>query len=188
MKRRIADWIVIEKLADVIIAHDRRWEQWSKPAKPKGCLVDIGAGYSTDLFTVIALRWNIKHYTCDIVINKTYHDSHIVFRGPSSEFIKVFNDTPAIVLIDGSHAYDDVLMEFDFFLPRMAEGGVIFIHDTLPLYEKWIDPKSCGDGYRLRQELKKRDDVESFTWPYTANNLGLTMVMKKEANPPYYRS
>ena len=47
--------------------------------------------------------------------------------------------------------------------------------------------EKVGNVYKVRQELETRDDIQIFTWPYTAANCGLTMVMKKEPNRPYYK-
>ena len=180
MKRRKRDWIIIDRLADIIIAHSRNFSYEPEPWEAKGCIVEIGAGQSTHVLARRAQALHVKHYTCDINPSKTLHDLHFVFHGPSSRFIEVFDDTPVLVLLDGSHHYEDVKMEFDFFLPRLVEGGVIFIHDTYPPFDEWaVKGKHCGDVYRLRQDLEKRDGIQVFTWPYTANSCGLTMVMSK---------
>lgn len=180
MKRRQSDWVTIDRLADIIIAHSRDFSYQPEPWEAKGCIVDIGAGQSTHVLARHAQQWKIKQYTCDISPSRTLHDLHIVFQCPSSEFIKKFDDTPALVLLDGSHQYEDVIAEVEFFLPRLIEGGVIFIHDTYPPFDEWaIRYKHCGDVYKVRQELEKRDDIQVFTWPYTANSCGLTMIMNK---------
>lgn len=181
VKRRKIDWVIIDRLADIILAHPRHFSYDPEPWEPIGCIVEIGAGQSSQVLAFHAQRWQVRHYTCDINPSRTIHPLHMVFQGPSSDFIKVFDDEPALVLIDGSHHYEDVKMEFDFFLPRLVEGGVIFIHDTYPPFEEWaVKGIRCGDSYLFRQELEKRSDIEVFTWPYTANCCGLTMVMRKE--------
>jgi len=63
---------------------------------------------------------------------------------------------------------------------------VIFLHDTMPPSEEFITETACDDVYRLRQELEKRDDLDCFTWPYTASYMGLTMIIKKETDRPYW--
>ena len=181
MKRRKSDWVIINRLADIIIAHGRDFTYHPKQWQPKGCIVEIGAGQSTSVLSHHAQEWGINHYTCDLNPSRTHHKTHLVSQCSSAEFIKTFDDSPVLVLIDGSHHYEDVKMEFDFFLPRMVEGGVIFIHDTYPPFEKWSKKGvHCGDSYKFRQELERRTDIEVFTWPYTANSCGLTMVMRKE--------
>ena len=58
----------------------------------------------------------------------------------------------------------------------------MFLHDTFPHYEKLLSDGKAGDVYKVRQELEKNPDIDVFTWPYTANSFGLTMVMKHEPN------
>ena len=91
-----------------------------------------------------------------------------------------------MVFIDGEHTYETVRIELDFFLPRLAYGGVIFLHDTFPaqerLLEKDKDGRKPGDVYRARQELERNPDVDVVTFPYTALGQGLTMVLKHIPN------
>lgn len=152
------------------------------------CIVEIGAGASTFHFAKLAERYGVKLYSCDKSPrkNKVYFKDHIFVQKLSVDFIKEFDDTPAVVLIDADHSYDVAKMEFDFFFERIIPGGVIFLHDTLPPTEEYLSPTACYDVYRLRQELEKRDDLDCFTWPYTAGWCGLTMVMKKEEGRPYW--
>jgi len=188
MKRREEDWIIIDRLADIIIAHNRDFSYDLEPWEPKGCIVEIGAGCSTSVLSRHAQEWKVKHYTCDINRSRKLHELHIVFKGPSFDFMGIFNDTPVLVLLDGSHHYEDVLVEVEFFLPRLVEGGAIFIHDTYPPFDEWaVRGKHCGDVYKLRQDLEKRDDIQSWTFTYTANSCGLTMVTNKEKNRIFCR-
>jgi predicted O-methyltransferase YrrM len=182
------DWIVIGGLADIIISHPRvvnySWVSWAA----KGCIVDIGFGYSTYMLAHYARKWGVRQYTCDIGRMKQLHEKHLLFQCTSSEFVEQFDDYPALVFLDGSHHREDVLVEINCFLPRLVEGGVIFIHDTYPPYEQWaVRGKHCGDVFKVRQMLEKREDIQVFTWPYTANNCGLTMVMKKQENRIFCR-
>lgn len=178
MKRHKQDWIVIDQLADIIIAHPREFSYRLQPWEAQGCIVEIGAGKSTKVLAKHAQKWGVPHYTCDIKPVKTLHDTHIVFQGSSAEFMETFNDLPALVLLDGSHHCDDVRPEVEFFLSKLVRGGVIFIHDTYPPFEEWgIWGKHCGDIWKLRQELEQWPGVQIFTWPYTANCCGLTMIM-----------
>jgi len=178
MKRRPSDWVLLDKLAGIIIAHTRDFSYDPIPWSPKGCVVDIGIGQSTKVLARHAQEWKIKQYSCDINPSRTLHDTHEVFHGPSFDFMQTFDDSPALVLLDGSHHYEDVMAEVDFFLPRLVEGGVIFIHDTYPPFDEWaVRGKHCGDVYLVRQELERRDDIQVFTWPFTANSCGVTMIM-----------
>ena len=153
------------------------------------CIVEIGAGESTPVLAKIAERYGVKLYSCDKSPrkNKTYFKDHIFVQKFSIDFIKEFDDTPAVVLIDADHAYDVAKMEFDFFFDKLVPGGVIFLHDTLPPDENYLNQYACHDVYKLRQELEHRtDEMDCFTWPYTAGWCGLTMVIKKEKDRPYW--
>jgi len=177
------DWVIIEALADIIVAHPRESDYWRQPWKAKGCIVDIGAGSSTDVLAQVAKSRNLIHFTCDKNKFGKRHQNHRRFYMESSEFIDWFSKNlylPSLVLLDGSHLYEDVKAEVECFLPMLLPGGVIFIHDTYPERKEWaIRGVSCGDIYKLRQELEKDPKLQVFTWPYTANNCGLTMIMKK---------
>ena len=65
------------------------------------------------------------------------------------------------------------------------------MHDTMPQHERQIKVHekgfSPGDVYKMRQELERMPEVDVFTWPYSAANMGLTMVMKHNKDRPYWR-
>ena len=153
------------------------------------CIVEIGAGESTPVLAKIAESYGVKLYSCDKSPrkNKVYFKDHIFVQKLSVDFIKEFDDIPAVVLIDADHSYETAKMEFDFFFDKLIPGGVIFLHDTLPPDESYVNPSACHDVYKLRQELEQRtDEMDCFTWPYTAGWCGLTMILKKEKDRPYW--
>jgi hypothetical protein len=152
------------------------------------CVVEIGAGESTKVLAKVCEKAGVKLYSCDKAPRKaaTYFKDHEFHQKFSDDFMKDFNDTPAVVLIDADHHYDVAKMEFDFFWDRLVDGGIIFLHDTYAPHEVMLKGTACGDVYKLRQELEKRDDMDCFTFPYSANWCGLTMVIKKEKERPYW--
>ena len=183
-------WIIIDRLADIILSC------------VNGCIVEIGIGESSIILTKHAEKFNRKFYTCDRAGKRcdwvrnnpqTQYDKLIVYHGRSLNFIKDFDDTPAIVFIDGDHKIDTVLQEFEFFIKILSIGGVMFFHDTCPMqgyYERKLEKKGIENEmstWRLKSVLKSRDDIEVFTWPYTASNCGLTMILKKDITLPFYR-
>lgn len=173
-------WEIMEKLTNEILKHR------------DGPIVEIGAGSSTEMFADIAMKYERKLYTCDIkmggmfnVFDEPLFEDHICFIGKSKDFIKMFNENPAVVFIDGQHTYETVKMETDFFLSKLETGGVMFFHDMFPYLERLIhDDKGtkCSTAYKMRQELERNADIDVFTWPYTAQGVGLTMVMKHPPN------
>ena len=173
---RMDGWSILDALVPVIIFY--------RPF----CIVEIGAGKSTKHLARVAEEYNVKFYSCDKSPAKhvQYCEQQIIVQKFSHDFIDEFDDTPAVVLLDGDHKYEIARMEFDFFFARLVPGGVIFLHDTMPPSEEFITDQGCDDVYKLRQELEKRDDLDCFTWPYTSEYMGLTMVIKKETNRPYW--
>ena len=171
-------WIILEQIVPVIL--------YFRPY----CVVEIGAGASSVYLARRAEEYGVKFYSCDKSPRKykgQFFKDHIFVQKFSDDFIKEFEDTPAVVLIDGDQHYETAKMEFDFFFEKLVPGGVIFIHDTMPPADFHLNFTACGDAYKLRQELEQRtDEMDCFTWPYTAGFSGLTMVLKKEKERPYW--
>jgi hypothetical protein len=170
-------WIILEKLIPIIM--------FFRPY----CIVEIGAGASTIYLARIAEAFGQKLYSCDKSPrkNKVYFKDHIFIQKFSKDFIKEFDDTPSVVLIDGDHSYATAKMEFDFFFEKLVPGGMILLHDTMPPHEAFLTDTACGDVYKLRQELEKRTgEMDCMTFPYTAGYNGLTLVLKKEPVRNYW--
>lgn len=176
-----AGWVILESLIEPILTNRN------------GCIVEIGMGASTPMFAKYAQQHKVKLYSCDknpLKTGQPLFKGHIIFEGISFDFMKQFKDSPAIVFIDGCHDYAVAKKEFEFFLDKLIVGGVIFLHDTLPPQENLLDKAASGDVYKLRQEIEKKTyilNIDIFTWPYTAIDSGLTMVLKKEQDRPYWR-
>lgn len=184
-RKKLHSWVILDRLTDVILEN------------VKGCIVDIGIGYSSVVLAGHSRRLNREHHSIDTnthICNFWKDDlasyNHHLHNCLSSTFMKNFTGTPAIVFIDGNHKVDVVRSEFDFFFEKLVIGGVIFLHDTLPWegnYEKKLAKGKEMNTYRLRKELEPRLEMEVFTWPYTAAFCGLTMVLKKDMEQPFYR-
>ena len=177
MKTTDADWNMLDCLAPIILNNVKN-----------GCIVDIGIGPSTRVLLKHSQALKREHYSCDKKENRCDWAREIgvpnVFFGRSLDFIKQFPKTPvALAFIDGAHAYEIAIQETKFFLKKLAPGGVIFLHDTYPPFDRL---KNCGDVWKVRQEMEK-SNVQTFTWPYTATDRGLTMLMKKLTGAYYMR-
>lgn len=172
------EWSVLASLCSVILYH-----------RPY-CVVELGAGDSTMLLAQAAERFDVNFYSVDVKPFKRtkYKGKYTFYQGLIEDFMKTFNDTPAIVLIDANHEYEIAKKEFEFFFDKLVEGGVIFLHDTYPPHSTALAPDACSDVFRLRQHIEKIDKnvLDVFTWPYTAKWSGLTMVIKKEKERPYW--
>ena len=178
------DWSVIERLGGVVLEN------------VEGCIFEIGIGESTRILKKLADDFGRDLYCFDMMVRKCDWAKKIgckTIPGKTKGTLKNFFSTPvAMGLIDGRHDASTVGFEIHFFLKILTIGGVIFMHDTyLPSDNKIRDefhPKGAsGDPYKVRQELERSKSVQTFTWPYTAMNQGLTMVMKLDNNRPYYR-
>jgi hypothetical protein len=173
------EWIIVDRLADIILYY------------VKGCIVEIGLGRSTKVLAKHAREAGVKHYAVDVSSRRCrktrnnseiQHDGLIIYNGTSLDFIKTFDDTPALVFIDGCHNAEVVIQEAMFFVHKLLPGGVIFLHDTY-LTEEWagrLDRKNWfADTYVARWELENLKDIWCFTFPYSAQGTGLTMVLKR---------
>jgi hypothetical protein len=177
--RELSGWIILDKLVRVILYY-----------RPY-CVVEIGVGESTKVLARICEDFDLTLYCCDIKREKMvkYFSKQQNYLCRSDDFMDEFDkleENPAVVLIDGDHHYDVARMEFDYFFEKLVPGGVIFLHDTMPPHEEHLRETASGDVYRLRQELEKRDDLNCFTWPYTATYAGLSMVIKKDKDGRYW--
>ncbi len=163
-----------------------------------GDIVEVGMGESTTIFARYAAGAGVSLYSCDIqvggmfqVFDKELFDNHYCYIGRSEEFMQEYSGSPSIVFLDGEHLYETVKKEVEFFLPIMRVGGVMFLHDTMPMFKKNIEPDekgyNPGDIYKVRQELERDPRYDVFTWPYSALNMGLTMVMVHGDSRPHWK-
>jgi predicted O-methyltransferase YrrM len=64
------------------------------------------------------------------VVDADYAQSAVLLRGYFADFVDDFEDGSIELLhIDGRHAYDDVREDFESWLPKVAEHGVVLFHD-----------------------------------------------------------
>lgn len=178
-------WGLLGVVADYVLFHTQ------------GCIVEIGVGDSSIFFTKLSEKYGREIYHCDIshgvienfkTVNGYFRKTAHLYIGSSDDFFHDIVIPPiALGFIDGGHKYEQVKRDFDNMFKRLVNNGFIFIHDTYPPHEEWVRPNYCGDGYKLRQELEKREDVDCFTWVRGAIGVGLTMVRKKPPDLPYYR-
>lgn len=174
-----SDWIIMDRLAEPILTN------------VKGCVVEIGLGPSSIVLHRNA--WNFganyhgcdrKHRQCDWAIEQGIHKIH---KMKSQNMLPLITEPIAMAFVDGTHRAEYVLIEVEAILKKLAIGGVMFMHDTSPP-AKWADPtgkKRCGNVYIVREDLEEREELYTFTWPYTATGCGLTMVMKKGPKRDY---
>jgi predicted O-methyltransferase YrrM len=66
----------------------------------------------------------------------------------SSEVAADFDEPVELLFIDGAHDYDSVREDFEMWLPKVIDGGVIAFHDTL----RWPGPRKV-----VREEIYRSD-------------------------------
>lgn len=194
-------WTVVDVLAPIILSN------------VKGSIIEIGMGNSTTMLMKHAIRYKRIHMSCDssdriidrvkntIDKNKLNDEKHWIYQCKSIYFIDQLKELystnennidylPAIVFIDGNHFHENTMVEVKYFLDILPQNAVMFLHDTYPqkhYYERKIAVGKKCDTYKTRHYLEDRDDIFTFTWPYTASYCGLTMVTKKDLDRPYRR-
>ncbi|MGV8881102.1 MAG: class I SAM-dependent methyltransferase [Rhodoglobus sp.] len=69
-----------------------------------------------------------------VVASDLYPDTAKLLRGYFDDHVDGFADGSIDLLhIDGRHGYEDVLHDFESWLPKVANGGVVLFHDTTVL-------------------------------------------------------
>jgi hypothetical protein len=91
-----------------------------------------------------------------------------------------------MAFIDADHCYESALQDFENVLALLNEDGIIFMHDTDPISDNYIDPGYCGDSYRLVPLLEAREDINVLTLPLT--EAGLSIIMKKGSSRTFLRN
>jgi len=167
----------------------------------KGDIVEIGVGETSIFLTRLAKKYGRKVYHDDLqqshirnmlTVPGIFDPNGIAYAGRSDDFFKEVDFTPiALGFVDGDHTYEQAKKDFENIFDLLVEGGYIFLHDTYPLNDEYLTPTTCGDVYKFRQELEMRSctkkDIEVFTFPFGAINVGLTMVRKLPVDRPYFR-
>lgn len=91
----------------------------------------------------------------------------------SNEFFAEYDEQFDLIFIDGDHSYEQVLTDVENSLGHLNEDGLICLHDTLPPTKRHASSRLCGTAYKAARLLRKRDDLEVYTFPVT---FGLTLV------------
>lgn len=79
--------------------------------------------------------------------------------------------------IDADHKYESCMTDFDHIYKHIQPGGYIFLHDTYPCEERFLDPGACNDCYKTPIKIKEKyPNIELVTLPL---NPGFTIIRKK---------
>lgn len=109
-------------------------------------------------------------------------------RMTSDDFFKENNTTFDVVFIDGLHYYEQVSRDLNNSLNFLNDGGIIILHDMLPLTpEEAVVPipdplprSWLGDVWRLAFDLMAREDI---TFKLVLIDNGCGVVFKTPQTP-----
>ena len=83
---------------------------------------------------------------------------------------------PDIVFVDGDHAYEQARRDARNALEILADEGVLFMHDSWPVFRAATERTICGGVHRVIDELYADDRLEVATirrWP------GLSLISRR---------
>ena len=84
-------------------------------------------------------------------------------KGLSQEVAADFDEPIELLFIDGAHTYDLVLADWDLWVPKVVDGGVVAMHDTT----------GFPDVRRVAEErLYKSPDFRGVRFVYPTMSLG----------------
>lgn len=161
--------------------------------------VELGTHYGVSYFAfcqaINQLKYNTKAYAVDTftgdehagfygeevfnyvskINNENFSGFSNLMRGTFDEVNTYFeNGTIDLLHIDGLHTYEAVKHDFEFWLPKMSEKGIVIFHDTVV--------KEHGFGvWKLMDELGKRFPYFEFEHGY---GLGILCTGNK-VNPEF---
>lgn len=111
------------------------------------------------------------------------------WRMKSSEAAASWSEAIDILLIDGSHSYDDVRADFFSFLPHVKPGGLILFHDTMWDHRK--NERFCRPDMGVPRVVQELQDSgypmvtlrESWGLTILQNVVGGYPLVRREATP-----
>ncbi len=129
--------------------------------------VDTWKGDPQNGFYNETVFWNLKEY-----VHRHYASFAYLVRSTFDDALSQFNDNSIDILhIDGFHSYEAMTHDFDAWLPKMSERGVVLMHD--------INAKIEGyGGVRAWNEIAARFPHFAFDHGY-----GLGVVLTGDKPP-----
>jgi predicted O-methyltransferase YrrM len=110
----------------------------------------------------------------DLRINKNVGEFHL---STTQDFLQNFNEMVDVIFIDADHSFESVKEDFESALRLLNEFGIIILHDTDPISEKYLDKGYCGDSYRMLDWLEvNHPEMSVITLPIS--EAGLTIIKR----------
>jgi predicted O-methyltransferase YrrM len=108
--------------------------------------------------------------------DKTIGEFH---QTSTQNFLNNFNEIVDVIFIDADHSFEAVKLDFKASLKNLNEFGIIILHDTDPISEKYISREHCEDSYKIIDWIKAEyPDMDVFTFPIS--EAGLTVVKRSK--------
>jgi|LakMenE01Jun11ns_1017448.scaffolds.fasta_scaffold9812616_2 hypothetical protein len=99
----------------------------------------------------------------------------------TDNFFKEFNDKIDFIFIDADHSFESVKKDFKNSIKILSPLGMVVLHDTDPIEEKYLSSGYCGDSYKMDGWIRENyPDLDVMTLPIT--EAGLTLVKRKLDN------
>lgn len=106
--------------------------------------------------------------------NKSIGEFH---QTTTQNFLDNFHEIVDVIFIDADHAFEAVKLDFKGSLKNLNEFGIIILHDTDPISEKYIAREHCEDSYKIIDWIKSEyPEMDIFTFPIS--EAGLTLVKR----------
>lgn len=112
-----------------------------------------------------------------ISVNKSFN----FINSTTDDFFKNNTQMFDIIFIDADHKFESCVKDLENSLKILNYNGVIFIHDTDPISEKYTDSRYCGDSYKINDYIyNHHHELDIITLPLT--EAGLSIVKRKNEN------
>jgi len=150
----------------------------SKIVEVTGCEVYLELGVLQGLNIKEVSKFCERCIGVDIENNLIFTNFEF-YQQTTDDFFKSFNDRVDIVFIDADHDFNQVIKDFQNSLNLLNEHGIIFLHDTDPMDEKYLPKSFCGDSYKIIDWIKENyPELDLITLPVGV--AGLTIVNKNK--------
>ncbi len=107
-------------------------------------------------------------------------DENSFFCMTTDDFFSRTKEKFDVIFIDACHEYEQVKKDLVNAVKCLEKGGTIFLHDTDPYSEEYMQEIFCGDSYKMNDFLSKSDEYQFVTIPLDES--GLTIVRMKNDN------